>query len=65
MPEIKIKGRPDKERLLSVFKGSIPDRIPCFEVLIESKHVEKMLGKKCGDTLGKGGETIRPGCSGG
>ena len=61
MGEIKVKGKPDKKRTLSVLKGEIPDRIPYFDVLIESKHVEKIIGKFCGDTLSRGEDEIAKG----
>ena len=36
--------KPDKERLLATLRGGIPDRVPCFEILIEPKNVQTLLG---------------------
>ena len=52
-------GEPDKERLLTVLRGEIPDRVPNFEILIEDQHVEKLLGRSAGNTLGVGGDPAK------
>ncbi len=52
-------GAPDKERLLATYRGEPTDRVPNFEVLIESRHVGRILGKSAGDTLGVGGEVAK------
>ncbi len=43
--------KPDKERLLTTLRGGIPDRVPCFEILIEPKNVHALLGKDVGSTM--------------
>lgn len=48
--------KPNIERLLTTLRGGIPDRVPHFEILIEDQHVEKLLGRKAGNTLGVGGD---------
>lgn len=48
-------GKPDKERLLAALRGEKTDRVPHFEILIEDQHVEKLLGRPAGNTLGVGG----------
>lgn len=52
-------GEPNIERLLTVLRGEIPDRVPHFEILIEDKHVEQLLGRKAGNTLGVGGDPAK------
>ncbi|MBN1836313.1 MAG: hypothetical protein JW820_10720 [Spirochaetales bacterium] len=52
-------GGPDKERLLATYRGEKTDRVPNFEVLIESEHVRRILGRPAGDTLGVGGEVAK------
>jgi len=61
MGVIEVNGKPDKKRILAVLNGETPDRIPYFDVLIESNHVERMLGKFCGDTLGIDAELVKDG----
>jgi len=46
------EGEPDIGRLLSAFKLEAVDRVPNLEILIEEKHVEKLLGEYKGSTLG-------------
>ena len=41
-------GEANIERLLTVLRGEIPDRVPNFEILIEDQHVEKLLGRPAG-----------------
>lgn len=43
---------PDIERLLAAFELKEPDRVPNFEILIEDEHVERLLGRPAGHTLG-------------
>lgn len=43
---------PDISRLLAAFALKEPDRVPNFEILIEDKHVERLLGRPAGHTLG-------------
>ena len=52
-------GAPDKERLFATLRGEIPDRVPHFEALIEDQHVEKLLGRQAGNTLGIGGDPAK------
>jgi uroporphyrinogen-III decarboxylase len=52
-------GNPDKERFLSAMRSQPVDRVPNFEVLIEDKHVEKILGKYAGNTLAIGGDPAK------
>lgn len=42
---------PDKTRFLTVLEGGIPDRVPNFEVLIESKVASEILGRDVPHTL--------------
>jgi len=44
--------KPDINRLLAAFELKEPDRVPNFEILIEDKHVEQLLGRPAGHTLG-------------
>jgi 5-methyltetrahydrofolate--homocysteine methyltransferase len=53
------RGEPDIHRLLDAFKHKKIDRVPNFEVLIEDKHVEKMLGRYAGNTLAIGGDPAK------
>ena len=53
-------GEPDIGRLLTVPRGELTDCVPHFEVLIEDEHVEQILGRKAGNTLGIGGEKGTP-----
>jgi len=43
--------KPNKERLVQALVGEIPDRVPHFEVAIEEKVVEAILGRDVGSTL--------------
>jgi len=43
-------GKPDKARFISALKRESVDRVPNFDVLIEDKHVEKILGRFAGNT---------------
>ncbi len=52
-------GEPSIERLKAVLRGELPDRVPNFEILIEDQHVEKLLGRKAGNTLGVGGDPAK------
>ena len=53
------EGAPDKARLLAAFRREPVDRVPNFEILIEDKHVEKILGKYSGNTLSYGGDPAK------
>jgi 5-methyltetrahydrofolate--homocysteine methyltransferase len=52
-------GEPDIERLFAAFRRQKVDRVPNFEVLIEDKHVEKLLGRFAGNTLSYGGDPAK------
>lgn len=52
-------GEPDVERLIKAFKRQEVDRVPNWEVLIEDRHVEKMLGRFAGNTLAFGGDPAK------
>ena len=52
-------GEPEKERLLAAYRREPVDRVPNIEVLIEDKHVEKILGKYAGNTLAYGGDPAK------
>jgi corrinoid protein of di/trimethylamine methyltransferase len=52
-------GEPDIQRLFAAFKRKKVDRVPNFEVLIEDQHVEKLLGRKAGNTLSYGGDPAK------
>jgi len=52
-------GEPDINRLLDAFKHKRIDRVPNFDVLVEDKHVEKMLGRYAGNTLAIGGDPAK------
>ncbi len=53
------EGKPDIDRLTATVHGEPTDRVPHFEILIESEHVEKLLGRPAGDTLGVGDEAAK------
>ena len=50
MIDPKLK-KPDKERIAAAMVGEITDRVPHFEVAIEDKVVEAILGRNVGSTL--------------
>lgn len=52
-------GPPSKQRFLAALRGELTDRVPHFEILIEDQHVEKLLGRKAGNTLGVGGDPAK------
>jgi len=52
-------GSPSKERFIAALRGEPTDRVPHFEILIEDQHVEKLLGRKAGNTLGVGGDPAK------
>ena len=43
--------KPDKNRLIAVLKGEMPDRVPNFEVLYEERNVNAILGRNVGTTM--------------
>src|SRR5450759_1714306 len=64
MPEMSARiepyeGAPDVRRLLAVLRGEPADRVPHFEILIEDQHVEAVLGRAAGNTLGVGGDPAK------
>jgi len=52
-------GKPDKHRLIASLRGEKTDRVANMEILIEDEHVERILGRKGGNTLGVGGESAK------
>jgi len=54
-----FNGQADKNRLLAALRGEQTDRVPNFEILVEDQHVEKLLGRKAGNTLGVGGDPAK------
>jgi len=52
-------GPPHKDRFLAALRGERTDRVPHFEILIEDQHVEKLLGRPAGNTLGVGGDPAK------
>jgi uroporphyrinogen-III decarboxylase len=54
-----FEGQADKERIIAAIRGEKTDRVPNFEILIEDQHVEKLLGRQAGNTLGVGGEPAK------
>ena len=52
-------GRPNVERLIAAIRGEPTDRVPNFEVLIEDRHVERLLGRWAGNTLSVGGDPAK------
>ena len=54
-----FKGQADKQRLMACIRGERTDRVPNLEILIEDEHVEKLLGRKAGNTLGVGGDPAK------
>lgn len=52
-------GKPDVRRLIATLRGEPTDRVPHWEVLIEDLHVEKLLGRKAGNTLAEGGDPAK------
>ena len=60
MPGIEpYQGQPDVDRLIAAMRGEPTDRVPNFEILIEDQHVEKLLGRPAGNTLGVGGDPAK------
>ena len=51
--------QPNVQRLIATLRGEPADRVPNFEILIEDQHVEKLLGRKAGNTLGVGGDPAK------
>ena len=43
--------KPNIERLLTTMKGGIADRVPFYEILLEARNVEALLGKDVGTTM--------------
>ena len=51
-------------RLIAALRGEETDRVPHFEILIEDQHVERLLGRKAGNTLGVGGDPAKGAAAG-
>jgi len=43
--------KPNIERLLTVMKGGIADRVPNYEILLEARNVKALLGADLGTTM--------------
>ena len=52
-------GEANIDRLIAALRGEKTDRVPHFEILIEDQHVERLLGRKAGNTLGVGGDPAK------
>lgn len=52
-------GKPNKERLLATLRGEKTDRVPNFEVFVEEDHVERLLGRKVGNTAATEGNPAK------
>ncbi len=52
-------GPPDKQRLIAAMRCEPTDRVPNIEILIEDRHVERLLGRQAGNTLGVGGDPAK------
>ena len=52
-------GESDIARLLATLRGEKTDRVPNFEILIEDQHVQRLLGRRAGNTLGVGGDPAK------
>src|SRR5664279_4798764 len=57
-------GKANIDRLVAALHGEKTDRVPHFEILIEDQHVERLLGRKAGNTLGVGGEPAKGAAAG-
>ena len=52
-------GQPDVSRLIAAMRHEEVDRVPNMEILIEDKHVERLLGRQAGNTLAVGGDPAK------
>jgi uroporphyrinogen-III decarboxylase len=60
MPRIaRGRSQPDVNRLIAAMRGEKTDRVPNFEILIEDRHVARLLGREAGNTLGVGGDPAK------
>jgi uroporphyrinogen decarboxylase len=57
-------GKANIDRLIAALRGEKTDRVPNFEILIEDQHVERILGRKAGNTLGVGGDPAKGAAAG-
>ncbi len=57
-------GKASIDRLIAALHGEKTDRVPHFEILIEDKHVERLLGRKAGNTLGAEGDPAKGAAAG-
>lgn len=51
-----LDEKPDIGRLIAAFRNEPVDKVPNLEILIEEKHVEKLLGRYAGNTQSYGGD---------
>jgi uroporphyrinogen decarboxylase len=59
-----FEGEANIDRLVAALHGEKTDRVPHFEILIEDEHVERLLGRKAGNTLGVGGDPAKGAAAG-
>jgi uroporphyrinogen-III decarboxylase len=59
-----FKGVPHIDRLVAALRGESTDRVPHFEIVIEDQHVESLLGRWAGNTLGVGGDPAKGAAAG-
>ena len=61
---VPFAGEASIDRLTAALRGGKTDRVPHFEILIEDQHVERLLGRKAGNTLGVGGDPAKGAAAG-
>ena len=52
-------GEPDINRLVAAFRHEEVDRVPNYEVVIEDRHVTRLLGRPAGPAFSGGAQTRR------
>ena len=52
-------GEPDVARLIAQIRGEPVDRVPNLEALVDDEHVERLLGRRAGNTLAVGGDPAK------
>jgi hypothetical protein len=57
-------GKASIDRLVAALRGEKTDRVPHFEIVIEDQHVERLLGRMAGNTLGVAGDPARGAAAG-
>jgi uroporphyrinogen-III decarboxylase len=61
---VPFAGEASIDRLTAALRGEETDRVPHFEILIEDQHVERLLGRQAGNTLGVGGDPAKGAAAG-